>query len=498
LNDPASNAALAARYDAIPYAALPHALTHPDRLATVATFLGYAPPAPATCRVLEVGCNDGSNVIPMAVSLPGATFVGCDLSPNAIAAGEAAIAALGLGNVTLLRQDLATLDPSLGQFDYIVAHGVYSWIPAPVREALFALAGQRLAHGGVMFVSFNTLPGCRVRQAAWEMLHHHVDAIDPPRARLEAARAFARLVADGGQPQQAADEALRAELRAIAERSDSQLMHDDLAQPNDPFYFRDFVAHAARHGLAYLAEAELHTMSAAGISPAARQFLSTLDPLAREQYLDFVRLRRFRQSLLRRADDTAAAALDPGRIGAMHVSADGSLMRAATAGKIADLARDLDPAGGGGGPVRRLLDALVQHAPGTMPVAQAREVLGAAREQHARPLETVLRDAYVGGVVNLHVQPPRVATSVSERPVASPLARWQARHSEDLTTLVHTRVRVPDPNARRLLTLLDGTRDHAALAAAMAATWPTGLREQAGAFVAHSLTQFARLALLQG
>jgi SAM-dependent methyltransferase len=95
LSNPASNAALAARYDAIPYAALPHALTHPDRLATVATFLGYAPPAPATCRVLEVGCNDGSNLIPMALSLPGATFVGCDLSANAIAAGEAAIEALG-------------------------------------------------------------------------------------------------------------------------------------------------------------------------------------------------------------------------------------------------------------------------------------------------------------------------------------------------------------------------------------------------------------------
>jgi len=498
LIDPVSNAALAARYDAIPYAALPHPLTHPDRLATVATFLGYAPPAPATCRVLEVGCNDGTNLIPMAVGLPDATFVGCDLSPNAIAAGEATIAALGLTNIRLLRQDLATLDPSLGHFDYIIAHGVYSWVPAHVRDALFALAGRRLSSGGVMFVSFNTLPGCHVRQAAWEMLHHHVDAIEPPRARLDAARAIARLIAEGGQPQHAADEALRAELRAMAERNDSQLMHDDLAQPNDPFYFRDFVGHAARHGLAYLAEAELHTMSAAGISPAARQFLSTLDALGREQYLDFVRLRRFRQSLLRRAEAPAVAALDPAHIGAMHVSADGSLLRAAAAGKVADLARDLDAAAGGGGPARRLLDALVKQAPAAMPVAQARDLLADARESHARPLETVLRDAYVGGVVNLHIHPPQVAAVAGERPIASLLARWQARHAEDITTLIHTRVRIPDPNARRLLTLLDGTRDRAALTAAAAATWPTGAREQAGAFVAHALEQFARLALLQG
>ena len=124
-------------------------------------------------------------------------------------------------------------------------------------------------------------------------------------------------------------------------------------------------------------------------------------------------------------------------------------------------------------------------------------MLDVSRQDHARPLETVLRDAYVGGVVNLHVHPPQVATVAGERPMASALARWQALRSEELTTLAHTRVRVPDPNARRLLTLLDGTRDRAALQAAAAASWPTHMREQAAAFVAHTLEQFARLALLQ-
>ena len=75
-----SNAALAERYDQVAYAALPHPGTHPDRLATVATFLGMRPPSVAQCRVLEVGCNDGSNLIPMALALPSAQFVGCDLS----------------------------------------------------------------------------------------------------------------------------------------------------------------------------------------------------------------------------------------------------------------------------------------------------------------------------------------------------------------------------------------------------------------------------------
>ena len=86
-----------------------------------------------------------------------------------------------------------------------------------------------------------------------------------------------------------------------ASSSDSELAHDTLAVPNDPVYFHEFSAHAGRHGLAYLAEAELRTMSATGLTPETRTFLTSLDPQAREQYLDFLYFRRFRQSLVKPA-----------------------------------------------------------------------------------------------------------------------------------------------------------------------------------------------------
>jgi len=248
------NTVLAERYDAIPYAAVPHPSTHPDRLATVAAFLGMDPPAVGRCRVLEVGCSDGANLIPMALGLPESRFVGCDLSQRALDAGRATIATLGLTNVTLVGEDLAALAPEHGSFDFIIAHGVYSWVPPHVRDALFALAARRLAPNGVMYVSFNTFPGCRVRQAAWEVLHLHVDRIEDPRARLDAARGLARMIGEGGgKAQHDSDEAVRAEFRAITQRTDSALFHDDLALPNDPVYFHEFVAHAveqfARLGL---------------------------------------------------------------------------------------------------------------------------------------------------------------------------------------------------------------------------------------------------------
>src|SRR5207237_9098968 len=249
--------------------------------------------------------------------------------------------------------------------------------------------------------------------------------------------------------------------------------------------------HAARFGLKYVAEAELHSMSAAGVSADARAFLSTLDPLSREQYLDFVRLRRFRQSRLQRCDGQGDMILHPKRVAPMHVCADPSLMRAAEAGKVGEIAGRLDD-GNEQGPVRAILDTLVQRSPQAIPV----ETLRATSAGLRRPLEAMLSDAFVASIVTLHVHPTPLVREPGERPLASPLARLQARSSEEITTLSHSRVRLPDAQARRLLTLLDGTRDRGALSTAMNGPVFGHDRNNACAFVDFALDQFARLALL--
>ena len=489
-----SKVALANRYDEIPYDALPHPATHPARLATAATFVGHVAPGVARCRVLEVGCSDGSNLIPMAVSLPAASFVGCDLSPRALDAGRRTINDLGLANVALVEGDLAALAPAHGEFDFIVAHGVYSWVPPDVRDALFALAAERLARDGILYVSLNVLPGCRVRQAAWDVLHHHVDHIEDPRSRLDAARELARLVADGGTATHESDQAVRAEFRAIAQHRDSEIAHDDLAVPNDPVLFHTFVQHAARHGLRYLTEAEVQAMSVEGISEEAKAHLSTLDPLASEQYLDFLRLRRFRQSLLVRAGAPADATEHSQRVRAMHVSASMTLTGAEATGGVHKLARKLDPAAGGGGAVRKLLDALVANQPAAYEIASLDDHLHLP--PLSRPLEAILADAYMLGIVDLHVHPPALASRASDRPVASPLARLQARTRDDVTTLLHTQVRIADAHALRLLPLVDGTRDRAALASAVRQIALNIDPSRAQDFVNFALEKFARLGLL--
>ena len=121
-------------YDAVPYPDLAYGNTHPDRLATMARLLGMTPAPVERCRVLEVGCAAGGNLLPMAYTLPHAEFVGIDYSAQQIDEGQARIRGLGLSNFTLACRNLLEVGEELGTFDYIIAHGVYSWTPPPVRE----------------------------------------------------------------------------------------------------------------------------------------------------------------------------------------------------------------------------------------------------------------------------------------------------------------------------------------------------------------------------
>jgi predicted O-methyltransferase YrrM len=493
----AVNQELERKYDAVAYAAQSNALSHPRHLATVATLFGLAPPDVAACRVLEVGCSDGANLLPMAAALPSARFVGCDLSGSAIADARRAAQELGLSNITFLQRDLATLTDDPETFDYIIAHGVYSWVPAAVREALLSLAAHRLSRNGVLFVSYNVYPGCHVREAAWQMLHYHVDRIADPRAQLDAARAFAALLAEPGITQTDTDAVVREEFRRLAAQTDSALYHDDLAVPNDPVYFHEFAAHLNRHGLTFVAESKLSMMTAAGLAPRMQQFVSGMDRLAREQYLDFARMRRFRQSLACRADAVASGGDGMARVSGMHVAASMSLVRAAAEGKAfpeENVTTDVNVRA-----ARKLLQWLVSEAPRIVPVAE----VAAWQEAHApddsavaRPVPALLADACYAGTADLYLHPPSLAAVAGARPVASSVVRWQARRQPSVTNLRHETLRIGDPLALALLVLLDGTRSRPELAAAVAARLPSDERASAGDRVATYLSHFALHALL--
>ena len=153
-------------YDEVRYSNYPYAQTHPDRLATVGALHGLPTPDPATARVLEIGCGAGGNLIALAGATPGISAVGIDLAAAPIAEGRATAEAVGLRNVELRQGDVSDLrDGGLGDFDFVIAHGVYAWIPEPVRDDLLAAIHSHLAPDGLAYVSYNANPGGYMRRA---------------------------------------------------------------------------------------------------------------------------------------------------------------------------------------------------------------------------------------------------------------------------------------------------------------------------------------------
>jgi hypothetical protein len=466
----------------------------------LATLFGLQPAAPERCRVLELGCGDAGNLIPMALALPAASFVGVDAAPKAIARGEGLVAELGLENVTLEARAIEELSPAHGRFDYVIAHGVYSWVPAAVRDRLLAVCRDVLGDAGVAYVSYNALPGGRLRQALRDMLVFHTAEIPDPGERVAQARALLRFLLEGAPSEHEHGALMRGQAERMLQRSDATLLHDELAEVNDAVYFHEFAAHAERHGLQYLAEADFFEMQIGAVSaPAADALLAVEDPVRREQYLDFLKARMFRQTLLCPAGLVIDRTPRPAVIEALAVStqaelrgepgADGTVAFAGPTGSTLTTDHPL------------VIEALQRAAAAWPGAVWARDLLGPGADDAQRiALCDALLRSYAANLVALHVCPPRAATTPGDAPRASALARHQALAGAAVTNLRHASVRIEDELGRRLVTLLDGTRDRAALAAALRAyisergrAVPDDLADS----LERSLQGLARLALLE-
>jgi SAM-dependent methyltransferase len=417
------------------------------------------------CRVLEVGCGDGGNLIPMAVALPHASFAGIDAAPGAIARGVELIEALDLPNITLRAASIEDFDPHAGAYDYVIAHGVYSWVGSAVRDRLLAICRAALAPHGVAYVSYNALPGGRVRQALRDMLLFHTAELDDPAERVAQARALLRFLVDGLPAEHDVAAVVRRQAEGVLDRGDASLLHDELAEVNEPVYFHELVAHAERHGLQYLAEADFFEMQTGVLSePVAETLRAVDDPIRREQYLDFLKGRMFRQTLLCRAELELDRSPRPTVVGRLAVSSPARPRDE----RDADAAVTFEgPTGSTLATDHPLVRAALERVGDEWPAAAWVGDLipaGSSAEDRGALCDALLR-AYAANLVQLHAHPPALTTSPGAMPEASALARRQARAGDMVTNLRHVSVRIEDDLGRELVALLDGTRDRAALAA---------------------------------
>ena len=480
-------------YDDVPYPGHPFPQTHPDRLATLARLYGLSPAAPSACRLLEIGCGDGGNLLPMACALPGSRFVGIDISPRAIARARGRAQAAGIDNVTFEEGSLADWQPAAGAFDYAVAHGVYSWVPEPVSDALLGLCAHALGEHGVAYISYNTYPGGRLREVLRDLLLAHVDATAPPAEQLTAARELLDILrtAWAYDPELHTLVALATKMR---EDSDALLFHDTLSPFNRRLHFEEFIAHAGRHGLQYLAEANFWEMQVGWLPQALRDgVLATADRLRREELLDTLRMRTFRQTLLCGAGHELASTPMLERLESLAVSAQAQAGDEGEDGRVtftgangANLTTDHAA-------VIRALKRVDAAWPAKLPVA---DLLSPDADLEERLILTeALMRCYSASLAGLHAEPATFGTGAASHPRVTAMARLQAAEGPMVASLRHEPTTLDDP-ARLLVTLLDGTRDRAALLTQLEASLQGVARADLAVWLERSLAELARTALL--
>jgi methyltransferase-like protein/SAM-dependent methyltransferase len=473
-------------YDEVPYPSYSYPQTHPDRLATLATLFGMRPAPVEHCRVLELGCAGGGNLIPMAEGLPESVFVGLDLSPRQIATGQAAVSELGLKNVTLGQANLLDVPKGFGPFDYIIAHGIYSWVPEAVREKLLAICREGLAPQGVAYVSYNTYPGWHSRGAVRDMMRFHTRQTADPLARVAQARAFlAFLIESAPARRPAYSLALKEEQERLRDRLDPFVFHDQLADVNEPVYFQVFMERAGRHGLQYLAEAEVSTMLPQRLGPDVVAALDRMggDLLGREQYLDFVTNRPFRQTLLCHQDVPLQRELGPESVTSFLIASPARCVSSPPDLRPGRPQEFRAPGGNTLGTDHALTKAALVHLEEVWPGCLSFEALQTAARARlsgaapvvqdaeafahdTRELAETLLNAFTADVIELRTYAGAFVVEPDERPVASAWARRQAREGDKVTNRRHE-VLPLDELTRQLLCLLDGSRDRPTLLAAL-------------------------------
>jgi len=289
-------------YDQVPYESHAYESSAPDVLARTALLFGMEPASPERCRVLEIGCASGGNLGPLAYVYPESTFVGIDLSQVQIEQGRRFLEPFGLKNIELMQYDIMDVGEDFGQFDYIISHGVYSWVPDPVRELILALCRDHLAPHGVAYVSYNTYPGWHMSEMIRDMMLYHTANFTDPTKKVDQARALLDFLAQSYPKDEEKPYAvlLRSEAERLRDLSGSYLFHDHLEEHNAPVYFHQFMERAFAHDLDYLGESHFHSMLPMHLPAHVQEILKRIgnDLYRVEQYMDFLRNRGFRATLL--------------------------------------------------------------------------------------------------------------------------------------------------------------------------------------------------------
>jgi SAM-dependent methyltransferase len=504
------------RYECVPYPSKPQEFIHPEPLAVISTIFGGMAPPIDKSRVLEIGCADGSNAIAIGHYLPGTEVVGIDISREAIERGRATLKRLRLTNVELYAVDLREFQPRRA-FDYVLCHGLWSWVDASTRSSLLRLIRSVLTPEGVALISYNTWPGWHTLRPARDVMQLVAERTDGNAGELvRSGLDFLELA----MPHIARNQSVYGGMLSHATytmegHSESYLFHDFLAPVNQPFYFRDFVSALEPHGLRYLGEASFGQLMPYELPDELAERIDHLAPdlVTLGQFLDYVRNTAFRVSLICPHERVPNRSLDSSSLTKLHVRLVGQELSESTdeSGAVWQAA-DGKHVAAVDALTREILKHCSAQSDGSLPVATLYKLCNEATEEGPDSVAARLLRLYAAGVVELRTRAiPSVALK-NETPKTNILASFQLEEEEEGVSTANNSYVELDRFERALLTRCDGERTIEVLLEDMLGLVKSGdlevtiggvpakedsmIREVVAALLPVKLEQLARLGLL--
>ena len=404
------------------------------RLEVVARLFGVSATPCARARVLELGCGNAANLIPLALAYPEASFVGCDLSQSAVAAAQRMIERLDLKNVELRCADICDVDRGWGRFDYVLCHDVFSWVDPTVRQQILAVLRCNLVSHGVGYVSFDVLPGWNLHGVTRDLMRHHVASLasDPRQAVDQARGILAMAAAVQDQNRDAYAELIREEYFRASAIDDGTLYHMVFSEHHHPFHLHEFIREISKAGLQYLGDSDPTRWFGPREPAVVRAFLDALPRLEQQQYLDFLTNCASRGAVLCHGDLEILDRPDP------------SVLRHCWIG-IATAARGDVVA----------LDPLIEKALSRLEESRPAFVAFQDLEARGESATDFFMEAYAARRIDLALSPPSLTSRISDTPTVSPLVRLQSQDGSIVTNQKCEPVRLTDL-ARHVAGLLNG------------------------------------------
>jgi methyltransferase-like protein len=447
-------------YEVIPYEGTLVPNTSPSHLALCSLWHKGPRPPLNHFRLTELGCGDASNLISLALAYPDSTFIGVDSSRQELA---------------LARNDVRNLGRAeIAPCDYLIAHGLYSWVAEDAREAILNCCSQSLTASGLAYISYNAQPGWATRRLVREALMRSPSVRDAQieQKATEAVQVAISLLEDMPSRDYAAAVLLAKELERVRDSSLCYVYHEYLAEVNEGFWLRDFVEGSRRHGLEYVADAQFCRWEG-NVSGELQAALArrSLDGIEREETADLLGDRYFRASILCRANVKRAPTPQAEVLEEVHLATS--------------LTAECGPLDLSDGVIENFVSNGGPQVTLSASVTKAAVVLLAAQWPRGMPLEWLCHNALKLLTTHGCSIPPAVARSqlandavtlfeagqmefrlrepvynshdTSDHPRVHALARFEAERRTTLTTPFHLPI-VLEPQALCLVRALDGSR----------------------------------------